>query len=70
MRVAILDDYQGALGVVGLGRLGAQVARINVVLSPHLGYVTEENLRLHYGESVENIEAFLRGAPLRVLAPR
>ncbi len=39
----------------------------NVVLTPHLGYVTEENLRLHYRETVENIAAFLRGEPLRTL---
>ena len=39
----------------------------NVVLTPHLGYVTEENLTLHYRETVENIAAFLSGAPIRRL---
>jgi phosphoglycerate dehydrogenase-like enzyme len=39
----------------------------NVLLTPHLGYVTDDNLRLHYGETVENIAAFLRGAPIRVV---
>jgi phosphoglycerate dehydrogenase-like enzyme len=40
----------------------------NVVLTPHLGYVTAENYRLAYGEAVENIRAFLAGSPLRVIA--
>jgi phosphoglycerate dehydrogenase-like enzyme len=33
----------------------------NVVLTPHLGYVTEENYRLLYGQAVEDIRAFLDG---------
>ena len=40
----------------------------NVVLTPHLGYVTTENYRLAYGEAVEDIRAFLAGAPVRVIA--
>jgi phosphoglycerate dehydrogenase-like enzyme len=40
----------------------------NVVLTPHLGYVTAENYRLAYGEAVEDIRAFLAGSPLRVIA--
>jgi phosphoglycerate dehydrogenase-like enzyme len=39
-----------------------------VLLTPHLGYVTMENYRLAYGEAVEDIRAFLAGAPVRVLA--
>jgi phosphoglycerate dehydrogenase-like enzyme len=39
----------------------------NVLLTPHLGYVTEENYRVFFGETVENIAAFLKGAPIRVL---
>ena len=39
----------------------------NVVLSPHVGYVTEANLRLFYTQTVEDIEAYLAGAPVRVL---
>jgi phosphoglycerate dehydrogenase-like enzyme len=41
----------------------------NVVLSPHLGYVTEENLRLSYEGVVEDIRAFLDGKPIRLLDP-
>ena len=39
----------------------------NVVLTPHLGYVTIENYRVAYGEAVENIRSFLAGTPLRVI---
>ena len=40
----------------------------NALLTPHLGYVTTENYRLAYSEAVEDIRAFLAGAPVRVLA--
>ena len=40
----------------------------NVVLTPHLGYVTAENYRQAYGHAVEDIRAFLEGKPLRVLS--
>ncbi len=39
----------------------------NVVLSPHLGYVTQENFRASYGGVVEDIRAFLDGKPIRLL---
>jgi len=39
----------------------------NVVLTPHLGYVTREQYRVFYGDAVEDIRAYLAGAPLRVL---
>lgn len=39
----------------------------NVVLTPHLGYVTEENYRLFFAQTVANIEAWLDGTPLRQL---
>ncbi len=41
----------------------------NVVLTPHLGYVIEEALRINYGNSVENIRAFLDGMPIRTIKP-
>jgi len=40
----------------------------NVVLTPHLGYVTVENYRLAYGEAVEDIRAFLAGHPIRTIS--
>lgn len=45
------------------------LAMENVVLTPHLGYVTADSYRRFYGETVENIAAFLAGAPERVLNP-
>ena len=41
----------------------------NVVLTPHLGYVIEEALRINYGNAVENIRAFLDGKPIRLVKP-
>src|SRR6185436_16431935 len=43
--------------------------RPNSVITPHLGYVTEETYRIFYGHALEDIQAFLRGAPIRVLKP-
>jgi phosphoglycerate dehydrogenase-like enzyme len=39
----------------------------NVVLTPHLGYVTAENYRRYYKEMIEDIAAWLNGAPVRLL---
>jgi len=39
----------------------------NVVLSPHLGYVTTDNFRGFFTAIVENIIAFQNGAPIRVM---
>jgi phosphoglycerate dehydrogenase-like enzyme len=39
----------------------------NVVLTPHVGYVIDEGYEQYYGDAVENIAAFLRGAPVRVI---
>jgi len=39
----------------------------NTVLTPHLGYVTTETYRIFFGQTVENIRAFLNGAPVRVI---
>jgi phosphoglycerate dehydrogenase-like enzyme len=40
----------------------------NVVLLPHLGYVSEAGLRNMYGQAVEDIAAFLAGAPIRMVS--
>jgi phosphoglycerate dehydrogenase-like enzyme len=40
----------------------------NVVLTPHLGYVTEEAYRVFYGDAAEDIVAFTNGAPVRLLS--
>jgi phosphoglycerate dehydrogenase-like enzyme len=39
----------------------------NTVLTPHLGYVSERGFRSMYGQAVEDIAAFLRGEPIRVI---
>jgi D-3-phosphoglycerate dehydrogenase len=40
----------------------------NVVLTPHLGYVTEQNYRRYYTDMVEAIAAWLKSAPVRVMS--
>jgi phosphoglycerate dehydrogenase-like enzyme len=40
----------------------------NVVLLPHLGYVSEPGLRNMYRQAVEDIAAFLAGAPIRTVS--
>jgi phosphoglycerate dehydrogenase-like enzyme len=39
----------------------------NTVLTPHLGYVTRESYRAYFTGAVEDIAAWRRGAPIRVL---
>jgi phosphoglycerate dehydrogenase-like enzyme len=39
----------------------------NVLLTPHIGYVTQETYRAFYPQIVENIAAFLDGKPIRVI---
>jgi phosphoglycerate dehydrogenase-like enzyme len=38
------------------------------LLTPHLGYSTEETYRVFYGQALEDIEAWLAGTPIRVLS--
>ncbi|CAN7363246.1 D-2-hydroxyacid dehydrogenase family protein [Arthrobacter sp. LjRoot14] len=37
------------------------------VLTPHLGYVTEQSYREFYGGAFEDVQAWLRGTPIRLL---
>jgi phosphoglycerate dehydrogenase-like enzyme len=41
----------------------------NVLATPHLGYVSEANYRSYFREAVDDIHAFLAGAPVRLLQP-
>jgi phosphoglycerate dehydrogenase-like enzyme len=41
----------------------------NTVLTPHLGYVTEENYRNYYNQGLEDILAWIEGKPIRVIQP-
>lgn len=39
----------------------------NVIVTPHVGYITDEQCRLFYGQVVENILAYVAGKPIRLL---
>jgi D-3-phosphoglycerate dehydrogenase len=39
----------------------------NVVITPHLGYVSEQNYRKYFSDIVEDIRAWLDGKPVRVI---
>ena len=41
----------------------------NTVITPHLGYVTEEGYRIFYGQALEDVKAWLAGKPVRELRP-
>ena len=41
----------------------------NTVITPHLGYVTDDNYRVYFDHAVEDIGAYLDGGPVRVLNP-
>jgi D-3-phosphoglycerate dehydrogenase len=40
----------------------------NVVITPHLGYVSEQNYRKYFPDIVEDIRAWLDGKPVRVIS--
>lgn len=42
----------------------------NTVLTPHVGYVTEDTFRVFYEQTIEDVEAWLAGEPVRVISPR
>jgi D-3-phosphoglycerate dehydrogenase len=42
----------------------------NIVITPHLGYVTQDGYAKFYGGMVEDIRAFLDGKPIRVISPQ
>lgn len=39
----------------------------NILATPHLGYVTQENYRIYFDEAIEDIKAFLANSPIRRL---
>ncbi len=41
----------------------------NILLTPHIGYVAEENYRIYFPDILEAILAYIDGAPVRVIAP-
>ena len=42
----------------------------NAVLTPHLGYVTQDTFRIFYRQTVEDIRAFIDGKPVRVIGSK
>jgi phosphoglycerate dehydrogenase-like enzyme len=74
---ALLDALErGALAGAGLDVFGREPLPVDsplrraprTVLTPHLGYVTEEVYRVFYAQTVEAVVAYAAGAPVRVLA--
>ena len=41
----------------------------NVVVTPHIGYVTDGNYKVFYQEAVEDIAAYVAGKPIRTVQP-
>jgi phosphoglycerate dehydrogenase-like enzyme len=39
----------------------------NTVLTPHLGYVTRETYEVYFSQALEDVEAWLKGSPVRVI---
>ena len=39
----------------------------NLILTPHIGYATRQTMAVFYGETLESLEAYLAGAPIRTL---
>ena len=39
----------------------------NALLLPHLGYVTAENYSIFYRQMLENLEAYVKGKPIRII---
>jgi phosphoglycerate dehydrogenase-like enzyme len=66
---------EGTIGAAGLDvydqeplAAGHELTTLpNVVLLPHLGYVSEPGMRHMYAQVVEDIDAFRRGQPIRLL---
>jgi phosphoglycerate dehydrogenase-like enzyme len=58
-----LDTYD----VEPLPRDHPLLALDNVLLTPHLGFVTRDAYAKFYGDTVEDVDAFLKGEPIRVI---
>jgi D-3-phosphoglycerate dehydrogenase len=41
----------------------------NIVITPHLGYVSQQNYQAYFPDIVDNIRGWLDGKPVRVIAP-
>lgn len=61
---AALDVYEREPLPADAAILGAP----NTLLTPHLGYATRETYEIYFTQTVENVEAWLAGKPVRVLS--
>ena len=74
--IAALTD--GRIGGAGLDVFDVEPLPVNhpfrkldnVVLTPHLGYVSIENYKVYYPDIVANIRAFVDGKPVKVITAR
>ena len=75
---ALIDVLErGAIAGAGLDVMDVEplpkdhpfLALPNTLITPHLGYVTEESYRAFYAGVVEDIRAFAAGEPIRVINP-
>jgi len=81
-RAAILDEAaliaaltEGRLAGAGLDVYGREplppdapiLKAPHTVLTPHLGYVTRETYGIYFPQALEDIEAWLRGEPIRII---
>ena len=41
----------------------------NTVITPHIGYVSEQGYESYYRDTVENVNAYFSGTPTRVINP-
>ena len=62
---AALDVYDEEPLPAGHSLLSAP----NTVLTPHLGYVTDDTYAVFFAEAAEDVRAFRAGSPCRILAP-
>ena len=73
---ALIDVLQrGAIAGAGLDTVDVEplppdhpfLTLPNTLITPHVGYVTEESYRAFYGGVMEDIKAFASGEPIRVV---
>lgn len=72
LRLAVLGRWLAgvALDVFDVEPLPADhwlLTAPGTLLSPHMGYVSEGNYRVFFGDVVEDVRGFLAGSPVRVL---